>query len=339
MDNNAKPQGPQNQVTKFSQKIQAPSVQALIQRTLGDPKQAQMFIASISSLVATNPELQQCEADTVINGALLGAALRLVPSPQLGQYYLLPFKDSQRGKIAVFVLGYKGYIQLAIRSGYYKRINVLPIKKGELTSWNPLTEEFKVTIKDDYAEVADGVFTSREDLETIGYYASFEYLNGFTKTIYWTKAKMMSHADTYSPAFKASEYARLQAGSIPKNELWKYSSFWYKNFDEMAMKTMIRQLISRWGIMSVEMQQAYESDNEEQPLDMPNTPGVVQNKMDAAGSETIPTDITVSDEAPEPQNQAPAADKPNEAPAQGSQEKNAGSQGKPAQETLSKKQF
>ena len=71
---------------------------------------------------------------------------------------------------------------------------------------------------------------------------------------------MLNHADTYSQAFNKEDYERLIAGKIPKKELWKYSSFWYKNFDEMAEKTMVRQLISKWGIMSIEMQTAYEKD-------------------------------------------------------------------------------
>ena len=249
--------------TKFSLKIQSPQIQELIYKTLGDPKRAQRFVASISSVVATNPKLAECEISTIINGALLGEALNLVPSPQLGQYYLVPFKDNTNNRIvATFILGYKGYIQLAIRSGYYKRINVLEIKEGELLGWNPLTEELNVKITDDTKQVADGVFVSRDTLPTIGYVAQFEYLNGFIKTMYFSYAKMLNHANEYSAAFKADAYAQLKAGKIPKNEMWKYSSFWYENFDEMAKKTMLRQLISKWGVMSVEMQQAFEHDLE-----------------------------------------------------------------------------
>ena len=89
----------------------------------------------------------------------------------------------------------------------------------------------------------------------------FEYLNGFRKAIYWSKEKMLTHADTYSQAFSADAYRKLLAGEIPDKDLWKYSSFWYKNFDDMAKKTMLRQLISHWGIMSTELQQAFNTDS------------------------------------------------------------------------------
>ena len=90
--------------------------------------------------------------------------------------------------------------------------------------------------------------------------AYFEYLNGFRKVIYWTKAKMMNHADTYSPAYSAAAHQKIMAGEIADKDMWKFSSFWYKDFDGMAKKTLLRQLISKWGIMSTEMQNAYAND-------------------------------------------------------------------------------
>lgn len=146
----------------------------------------------------------------------------------------------------------KGYIQLAIRSGYYKKLNVLAIKEGELVRFDPLEEEIVVDLVQDD--------TKREALPTIGYYASFQYQNGFKKAMYWSKEKMMAHADKYSAAFSAEKYQLLQEGKIPEKEMWKYSSFWYKDFDGMAYKTMLRQLISKWGIMSIEMQKAMDGD-------------------------------------------------------------------------------
>lgn len=217
-------------------------------------KNGQRFITSIISAVSTNPALSECEHSTILSSALLGESLGLSPSPQLGQYYMVPFNDKKRDcNVATFQLGYKGYIQLAIRSGYYKKLNVLPIKEGELVNFNPLEEEIQVNLIED-----DDV---RENAPTIGYYAMFEYENGFKKSMYWSKKKMMAHADKYSPAFKASAYQDLIDGKIDEKDMWKYSSFWYKSFDEMAMKTMLRQLISKWGIMSIEMQTAFEKDN------------------------------------------------------------------------------
>lgn len=229
---------------KFSVAIQSDTYKNLINKTLGDKDRATRFIASISSAVATNTDLQQCDAGTILSGALLGESLNLSPSPQLGQYYLVPFNKKVKGvdgdesyiKVAQFQLGYKGYIQLAIRSGQYKKLNVLAIKKGELIKYDPLNEEIEVNLMEDEEE--------RENAETIGYYAMFEYTNGFRKSLYWSKSKMEKHALKYSKGYSAH----------------KGYTFWEKDFDGMAYKTMLRQLISKWGIMSIDMQQAVEKD-------------------------------------------------------------------------------
>lgn len=238
---------------KFSVAIQSEAYKNLINNTLNDPKRASRFIANITSAVSVNPALQECDASTILSAGLLGEALNLTPSPQLGQFYLIPFDDKKRGcKVATFVIGYRGYVQLAIRSGQYRKINVLPIKEGELINFDPMTEEIEVNlIEDDDA---------REEAPTIGYYAMFEYTNGFRKAMYWSKKKMMAHADRYSKAFNKKSYEDLKAGKIPQSDMWKYSSFWYQDFDAQACKTMLRQLISKWGIMSVEMQKALEYD-------------------------------------------------------------------------------
>lgn len=254
---------------KFSVIIQTEQYQKLINNTLGDPEKSRRFIASISSAVATNPSLQECNAGSILSGALLGEALNLSPSPQLGQYYLVPFEKKKYNdktkkwevadKNATFILGYKGYIQLAIRSGNYKKINVIEIKEGELENFDLMSEEIKVNlIQDD---------ETRENTKTIGYYAMFEYLNGFKKAIYWSKNKMLNHADKYSPAFSKKGYELLEAGKIKKEDEYKYSSHWYKNFDDMAKKTMLRQLISKWGVMSIEMREAFEKDETIQNID------------------------------------------------------------------------
>lgn len=260
-----------NQMTaqkpKFSMVIGSDKMQKLINQTLGDKKKAERYTAAIMSAVATNPQLSNCEAISIITGSLMGESLGLSHSPQLGQYFLVPFKVKAKNGIpehfdAQFIIGYKGLIQLAIRSGYYKKINVLEVKKGELKYYNPFTEEIQI-------EPIQDVDT-REKEETIGYYAMFEYLNGFQKILYWSKAQMIRHADRYSPAFSANatggkypkvSFADYQAGKYDKNDEWLYSSYWYKNFDEMANKTMLRQLISKWGIMSTDMVQAMESDS------------------------------------------------------------------------------
>ena len=221
------------------------------------------FISSIVSAVSVNPALGQCDYGTILSAALLGESLKLSPSPQLGQYYMVPYKQKEKRdrngnilapekSVAQFQLGYKGYIQLAIRSGYYKKLNVLAIKEGELVRFDALNEEIEVKLIENDTE--------REAAKTIGYYAMFEYTNGFRKAMYWSREKMMAHADKYSMAFSAAKYQDLLDGNIPQSEMWKYSSFWYKDFDGMAYKTMLRQLISKWGIMSIDMQMAMDKD-------------------------------------------------------------------------------
>lgn len=216
-------------------------------------KNGTRFISSIISAVQTTPALQECTNPSILSAALLGEALNLSPSPQLGQYYMVPFNNKKKGcKEAQFQLGYKGYIQLAIRSGYYKKLNVLAIKEGELVRYDPLDEEIEVNlIEDDLV---------REETPTAGYYAMFEYENGFRKTMYWTKRKMQAHADKYSAAYSQEAADLIEQGKIPEKDMWKYSSFWYKDFDGMALKTMLRQIISKWGIMSIDLQTAIDKD-------------------------------------------------------------------------------
>ena len=220
-------------------------------------KNGTRFISSIVSAVQTTPALQECTNPSILSAALLGEALNLSPSPQLGQFYMVPFDNRKKGcKEAQFQIGYKGYIQLAERSGYYKKLNVLAIKEGELIRYDPLDEEIEVELIDD-----DVI---REETPAMGYYAMFEYENGFRKTMYWSKKKMMAHAEKYSPAFSRNGGAKtlelLEQGKIPEKDLWKYSSFWFKDFDGMALKTMLRQLISKWGIMSIDQQKAIDKD-------------------------------------------------------------------------------
>lgn len=247
----------------FSVAIMSKSYQNLVNNTIRDHDRVSRFITAITSAVSANPELQECDAGSILSAGLLGEGLRLSPSPQLGQYYIIPYNDKNRGKIAQFQLGYRGYIQLAIRSGQYKKINVMPIKEGELIRFDPMNEEIETNIIRDEIE--------RENAKTIGYYAMIEYINGFRKAIYWSKEKMIHHADKYSAAFsfdgivykngkKKVSFSDYELGKYNSEDKWMYSSFWYKDFDAMACKTMIRQLISKWGVMSIEMEKAVTYD-------------------------------------------------------------------------------
>lgn len=224
--------------TGFTAYLTADAVKEQINKVVGS-KNGTRFISSIVSAVNNNKELQTCSNSSILSAALLGESLNLSPSPQLGQYYLVPFNNKD-GKVAQFQLGYKGYIQLAIRSGQYKKINVLAIKEGELVRYDPLNEEIEVNLIEDEEE--------REKAPTIGYYAMFEYANGFKKAMYWSKAKMEAHAIKYSAGYAADKRKGTQY------------TFWSKDFDGMAYKTMLRQLISKWGIMSIDLVTAIDAD-------------------------------------------------------------------------------
>ena len=275
-----------------------------IEQALGSVNK-QRFITSVISAVNNNPALIDCTNQSILSAALLGESLKLSPSQQLGHYYMVPFNDKEKGKVATFQLGYKGYIQLAIRSGQYKKLNVLAIKKGELEYFDPLNEEIKINLMIDR-------WDEREEAETIGYYAMFELCNGFRKAIYWSKKQMLSHADKYSQAFskdggtiktkngtkKKVSFAEFEAGKYPAEDAWMYSSFWYKDFDGMAYKTMLRQLISKWGIMSIEMQSAFDSD-----MTFSNEDGTKEYVENTPEADVIDAEIVedVTEPTPEPE--------------------------------------
>lgn len=226
----------------FAAMIKSDAVQKSLSGTLGDAMKAKTFTASLISAVSTTPALRECDGMSIISAALLGESLNLSPSPQLGQYYMTPFKDNKTGTTkATFVLGWKGYYQLALRSGQYRNLDAVAVKEGELEDYNPLTGEIKLN------PISDPV--AREHAKTIGYYAFFELTNGFKKQMYWSKEKMEQHALKYSMGYKAK----------------KGYTFWEKDFDSMALKTMYRQLIGKYGIMSIDMQKAYANDSTIQP--------------------------------------------------------------------------
>ena len=237
-----------------------PAVRQNIAGVVGE-KNTQSFIASIVSAVQANKSLAECTNSSIFSAALLGESFKLSPSPQLGQYFLVPYKNKNGVTEAQFQLGSKGYRQLAIRSGQYRKIVASAVKKGELKSFNPITEEYV------FEPILD--MELRESLPVVGYYAAFELINGFKKEIYWSKEKMLAHADRYSSAFslnaKGGKYPKVSYqdyldGKYPAKAEWLYSSFWYKDFDGMAEKTMLRQLISKWGVMSIDLQRAFTSD-------------------------------------------------------------------------------
>lgn len=275
---------------KMSTFLASPAIKQMINNTVQKSKE---FCTSLVSLVSNNPAIAKCENSSVLAACLLGESLHLPSSPTLGYFYCVPFNSKNGAPKAQFILGYKGYVQLAARTGAYKKINVLPVKAGELARWDPLNEEIELNLIENEAE--------RAAAPTTGYYAMFEYINGFRKAIYWSREKMMAHAAQYSKAFNAEAYKKYIAGQIPAGEMWRYSSFWYKDFDAMGCKTMLRQLIGKWGITSADMVRAMES--EEKPMTV-NNDGI---------AEAITVEPEAIETAAKPEPPAPAeAPKPED---------------------------
>jgi recombination protein RecT len=155
---------------------------------------------------------------------MVAATLDLPIDKNLGYAWVVPY-----GNKAQFQMGYKGYVQLALRTGQYKSINVIDVHEGELISWNPLTEELEIK------------FEEKKSDAIIGYAGYFELINGFKKAVYWSKEQIEAHKRKFS----------------------KSDFGWKKDYDAMARKTVLRNILSKWGILSIEMQQAYTSDMRE----------------------------------------------------------------------------
>jgi recombination protein RecT len=221
---------------KLSLYLSTDTMKKALLDSLGTPERCIKFTTALISAVANNPSLSNCSNASLVSAALLGESLDLSPSAALGQYYIVPYgRDNPK---ATFQIGWKGYYQLALRSGQYKSLGATAIKEGELVSFNPITDDAVFEPIMDYEK--------RENAQTIGYYAWFELENGFSKKMYWPKAKMEAHAKRYSKAYNSEKATN--------------TSFWKTDFDGMALKTMYRQIISKYGVMSTEMERAVIND-------------------------------------------------------------------------------
>lgn len=234
----------------FSAMIAGAAMQSSIRNTLRDPARADRFTANLITMVSHTPKLAECDPKTVVSAALLGETLNLNPAPALGQYYVVPYA----GK-AQFILGYRGALQLAIRSGEFRRFNALAIKEGEYVSWNPLTEEFAANIIEDEDE--------RERRPICGFYAMFETVNGFRKETYWSLERVFNYAERFGNGnFDRKVYAQflkeVDKGASLQSLQKKYGP-WYLHFETMACKSLIRQLL-KFAPMSPDLQCATAHD-------------------------------------------------------------------------------
>lgn len=234
--------------------LKAPSVVEQFQNALD--KNAPTFVASIIDLYNSDSKLQMCEPKAVVMEALKAAVLKLPINKALGYAYVIPFNNSKKDEHGnwnkvmepTFELGYKGYIQLAMRTGQYRTINADVVYEGEIRKTNKLTGEISF----------DG---DKKSDTIIGYFCYFELLNGFSKTLYMTVEQMATHAKLYSKGIKADTTIEqlLNMANLPMTANSKTVG-WMGNFHSMALKTVIRNLLSKYGYLSVEMQQAISDD-------------------------------------------------------------------------------
>lgn len=221
---------------RFNATIKNERTQDYLRQVLG--KNATSFVTSLTSIVSNNTSLQNCEPLSLMYVGIKAAALNLPLDPNLGFAYPIPYKNNKTGKTeAQFQMGYKGFVQLAIRSGQFKAINVTDVREGEYQGEDLLTGEMHLTSVD-----------NREERKIVGYAAYMRLVNGFEKSLYWSVEKMETHAKQYSQTYSSQkDYIRK-------------SSKWTTDFDAMAKKTVLKMLLSKYAPLSIEMQNAIQYD-------------------------------------------------------------------------------
>lgn len=247
---------PPKKVDVLKNMLNAPSVMEQFQNALA--KCAPTFVASVIDLYNGDSNLQLCEPKSVVMEALKAAVLKLPINKALGYAFIIPFNNSVKDAngnwtkkmMPTFQMGYKGYIQLAMRTGQYRTINADVVYEGELRKVNKLTGEIAF----------DG---DKKSDKVVGYFCYFELMNGFSKTLYMTVEQMADHAKRYSKGLKKDTTVEslMNLANLPVATDSKTVG-WMGNFHGMAVKTVIRNLLSKYGYLSVEMQQAIQNDTE-----------------------------------------------------------------------------
>ena len=281
-------------IDKFKDVISSQSVQEQFRNALNEG--APLFVASLIDIYGGDSKLQKCAPGEVVKEALKAATLKLPINKNLGFAYVLAYdikKKDGNNWIKVptpqFQLGYKGFIQLAMRTGQYRFINADMVYEGEKPVNDRVTGAFRI----------EGEPKSDK---AIGYFAYFETLNGFNKAIYWPAEKVRAHAKKYSPSFKYE------------------NTIWHTNFEAMALKTVLKNLLSKYGILSVEMVQAMTSDADERtPEERAND--TIQDEANQGDvidiSDEPETEKAAAKEDPKPSETSTDAPDPNEPPIEG----------------------
>lgn len=226
----------ENQVTTKKTTVATILSQDVVKSRFNDilGKNANAFMSSIISATKSNPSLGDCEPQSVISSAVIAATLNLPIQSNLGFAHIVPYNQKDQNgnqvKVAQFQMGYKGFIQLALRTAQYKNINASEVYEGELINHDRITGEVELDTK------------KKRSNKVIGYVAYFKLINGFEKMLYLTKEQVEGHGSKYSKSY-SNKYGR-----------------WQQDFDSMALKTVIKMLLSKYGILSVDMQTAITVD-------------------------------------------------------------------------------
>lgn len=236
----------------IAQYVRQDAVTQRLNELLG--KRAPQFVTSLVSAVNANQLLANCKPESVLTAALTAASLDLPINQNLGFAYLIPYKN-KTGEVCQFQMGYKGFIQLAQRSGYYKTINATDVREGEMTGFDRLSGELSF----EWLEGAE-----RSKAKVVGYVAYFQLLNGFEKSLFMTTEELEKHAQKYSKS-----YARNKSG------------LWADNFDSMAKKTVLKLLISKFGPLNTQLEDAIQKDQtaDDEYVDNPNKVEVVDAEL------------------------------------------------------------
>ena len=282
----------QKAITAFTGKINGTYVQNQLKQVLG--QNAGTFATSIVEVFTNDKQLQTCDPNKVVQEAIKAATLKLPLNKQLGYAYIITFKNYDRElrqsvPTPTLVIGYRGYIQLAMRTGQYRNINSDIVYEGELRQVNKLTGEISL----------DGERTSDR---VVGYFAHFETVNGFSKTLYMSLSEMASYALKFSPSFKVKDkpttdqlcdIAQQQATNGPEQG----QVGWKGDFNAMAMKTVLRRLLSKYGYLSIEMMNAL-SDDEPQTDNADIRDEIIAEEKPVFNAEVIEAE-EVEEEAPQ----------------------------------------
>ena len=268
----------------FNRCITNSDVQSYLTQVLGEKKSS--FVNNITALVANDMNLQKCKPMSLIYAGIKATALDLPLDQNLGFAYVIPYK-CKTGTEAQFQMGYKGFIQLAIRTGQFRTINVTEVVDGEIASENLITGEIQfVRAKD------------RASKPVIGYVAFFSLLNGFTKMLYMTIDEVKSHAKRYSQTYSSAK------------DWVRESSKWTTDFDALAKKTVLKLLLSRYAPLSVEMRSAVIAD--QAVLNSDGQPEEYVDNPEPEEQPQVPVEEAVKEKKEEMKEAAANGKKPDE---------------------------